>query len=90
MKDTQSNRAGKEAVNGHYFRRKEIADRLGVTERTIDLWREKRGLPHYKPGGRVYFIGAEVDAWFRTRRVTKTESGPRAAASRRRPAGGPG
>jgi excisionase family DNA binding protein len=68
MKATQSSGAGIEGGNGQYLRRKEIADRLGVTERTIDLWRATRGLPHYKPGGRVYFIGKEVEAWFRAKR----------------------
>ncbi len=94
MKATQSISAETETVNAQYLGRKEVADRLGVSVRTIDLWRMTRGLPHYKPCGRVYFIAPEVDEWFRARRVgsaseTRKAEPARTEAGGRKAAGGP-
>ncbi len=47
--------------------RKQLADWLGVTVRTIDTWRKSEGLPFHKSGGRVEFERAEVDSWLRQR-----------------------
>ena len=71
--------------HAEYWGRKEIAERLGVTERTIDLWRKTRGLPCYKPGGRVYFRLAEVEAWFRRGRMPSGERQPEAHREALRP-----
>jgi len=54
-------------MNGEALGRKQLADWLGVTVRTIDMWRKSEGLPHHKPQGRVDFFRAEVDAWLRQR-----------------------
>jgi excisionase family DNA binding protein len=75
MKTTQNNSAGVKAGGGGYLAKKEVAERLGVTERTIDLWRRERGLPWYKPTGRVYFVGEEVEAWVKRGGIQKSEVG---------------
>ena len=40
-----------------------VAEMLGKTERTIDLWRKLLGLPSYKLGHSVYFKKSEVLAF---------------------------
>lgn len=52
--------------DGEYLSRKEVARKFGVTDRTIDNWRKKFGLPHYRLGGRVRFKPSDMDAWMKT------------------------
>lgn len=49
-----------------YVTRKELASMMKVTERTIDLWREK-GMPFIKTAsGSVRFEKEKVVEWWRT------------------------
>jgi excisionase family DNA binding protein len=41
--------------------KRNIADRYGVSERTIQDWMEKGIIPYYKPGYLVRFDPAECD-----------------------------
>jgi len=54
-----------------YLTRKEVAAKFGVDPRTIDNWREKYGMPHYRIGGQVRFVESQVDAWSKTMRRGK-------------------
>ena len=45
--------------------RKEVAARFEVDVRTIDNWRSRYGMPHYRIGGQVRFVGSEVDGWMK-------------------------
>jgi excisionase family DNA binding protein len=46
-----------------FLTRKEVAARFGVDVRTIDNWRSRYRMTHYRIGGQVRFLGSEVDAW---------------------------
>ena len=46
--------------------RKEVAARFGVDIRTIDNWRSRYRMPHYRIGGQVRFVGSEFDAWMKS------------------------
>ncbi|MBI5385068.1 MAG: helix-turn-helix domain-containing protein [Verrucomicrobia bacterium] len=48
-----------------------------MTERTIDNWRQKFQMPHYRIGGRIRFLSSEVEAWMKTLR----RGGPLAIAN---------
>ncbi len=41
----------------------DVADYLGVTERTVRTWQYSLRLPHLKIGGTVRFRPAEIVAW---------------------------
>jgi excisionase family DNA binding protein len=46
--------------------RKEVAARFGVDVRTIDNWRRRYRMPHYRIGGQVRFVGSQVDTWMKS------------------------
>ena len=48
--------------------RKEAAERLKITTRTLASWL-KRGLPYCKLGGAVRIAEADLDAWILSHRV---------------------
>lgn len=44
----------------------QVAERLGVSVRTVDTYRADHDLPFVKRAGIVRFDGAEVEAWLRS------------------------
>lgn len=50
--------------------RKELAEELKVTERTIDIWRASKGLPFIKMGALVRFERERVLEWLRNAKVS--------------------
>jgi len=76
--------AVRKAVNGNgkaaqlgFLRADEVAERLGVSERSLRRWVRTKGLPAYHlgrelgGGGHLWFRAAEVERWlkqFRTKR----------------------
>lgn len=52
-----------------YLTREELAKEWRVTERTIDLWRKKAGLPSFKLGRLVRFEREDVEGWKRKNKV---------------------
>lgn len=64
-----------------YATRKQIADAIGVTERTISRWTDLRdGLPVTKIGNRVLYRVEAVRAWIAAREVSRNPSHYRRAA----------
>ncbi|MCE9591132.1 MAG: helix-turn-helix domain-containing protein [Planctomycetes bacterium] len=58
-----------------------IARMFGVSAKTIFLWRQREGMPHFKigaKGGTVRFDVQEVREWMRARRVVTTTAGSEA------------
>ena len=49
----------------NYLTRKDLTKRWGVSERTIDRWVEKKGLPRHKfaHNNRVVFDIKEIEEW---------------------------
>lgn len=43
--------------------RGELATMMGVTKRTVDLWRQFDGLPFYKNGNFVRFNPQDIEKW---------------------------
>ena len=58
------------ALNG-CVRPAQLAKRLGVDPSTLDTWRQRRGLPGFKVGGRRYYRLAAVNAWLRKQEATQ-------------------
>lgn len=50
--------------------RKELANELKVTERTVDLWRMHKGLPFIKMGSLVRFEKDKVMEWLHSTKVS--------------------
>lgn len=50
-----------------WISKREAAEHLGVTPRTIDRWRAEKGLPCQKryPTSPTRFKRSELDAWYR-------------------------
>lgn len=49
----------------HYLRVKEVAERLQVSPRTLQLWRQKGcGPPYVKLGVQVRYLEDDFDGWF--------------------------
>jgi hypothetical protein len=67
METTHEHGGGNGSGTGKYLGRKAVAERFGVTERTIDNWRKHYGLQQHWAGGRVVFIAGEVEAWVQSR-----------------------
>lgn len=44
--------------------KKQLAEKWGVSERTVDQWRSDHGLPAVKIGNVLRFNEAEVMEWF--------------------------
>lgn len=53
------------------LKKPEIAKALRCSERTIDKWRKKEGLPYYQFGNVIRFDRADVFAWLRERMTNK-------------------
>lgn len=44
----------------------ELAETLGVGERTVRRWLAETDIPHRRVGGVIRFVLAEVDEWMKT------------------------
>ena len=55
----------------NYLSKSEVAERYRVSERTINHWMRRRGLPYFQIGkrGRVRFDPDELDRWDREHHV---------------------
>ena len=60
MKTEHQNGSSREPDGEDLMNKRQVADMLGKTERTIDNWRNDYGLPAYKLGNSVFFKRAEV------------------------------
>lgn len=47
-----------------YLTIEQVAERFGVSEKTVSRWVDSRGLPSRKVGNVRRFLLSEVDAWF--------------------------
>lgn len=63
------------------FTEAQVADRLAVSPRTLQMWRYKGGGPRYlKIGAAVRYRAADVDAWLANQtRASTSDPGPDAA-----------
>ena len=68
MRTTAKNFKQSGSGNGEFLSRKDMAKKFRVTERTIDNWRKKYGMPHFVVGRGVRFKENDVDAWMKTMR----------------------
>jgi predicted DNA-binding transcriptional regulator AlpA len=51
---------------------------LGVSERTLDLWRaQDRGPRSHKIGGRLYWLRTDCDEWLNTQLIETARGGVR-------------
>jgi excisionase family DNA binding protein len=50
-------------TDGKKLKTKDVAAILGVSERTVIRWIERRSLPAYKPGRSYLFILREIQQW---------------------------
>ena len=58
-------------VNDRLMTPSEVAEYLGVAERTLDQWRYRREGPDFlKPGGAVRYRRVDVDRWLDGRLVS--------------------
>lgn len=48
-----------------WLTKRKVAQYLGVSVATIDVWR-KKGLPEHRPNGEPMFYVPEVDEWMRS------------------------
>ena len=48
-----------------YMTLKQIAEYLGISERTVSRWIAEVDFPHYRVRGRLRFRASEVDEWMR-------------------------
>ena len=53
--------------------RKELANRLGCSERTVTNWVSKHGLPYVRKGKRVWFIIERVLEWAADKRFISVD-----------------
>jgi excisionase family DNA binding protein len=51
-----------------FLDKQEVAARLGVTRRTVDLWAKERGLPYHQVVGRRRYRWSEILDWIHERR----------------------
>lgn len=57
-------------MNKEYITLMELAQSLKISRATIDRWR-KEGMPSYKIGNGVRFIGSEVSEWIEQHKSKK-------------------
>ena len=48
---------------------KQVAEKLGVSERTIERWMTDRKIPYYRLNGIIRFDEAVIDSWVQKRQV---------------------
>jgi excisionase family DNA binding protein len=68
-------------VTEPFLKTYEVAELLGFAPATIQDWAQKKGLPHWKPGGRLRFRESEVLAWLDERRRVNGPGGREAKLS---------
>ncbi len=60
------------------FNKPTAATYLGVSERTLDLWRaQDRGPRSHKIGGRLYWLRTDCDEWLTAQLVETARGGVR-------------
>ncbi len=51
------------------WKTRDVCQKAGVCQRTVDYWREKNLLPYVKLGGAVRFLRSDVEQFIRSHRV---------------------
>jgi hypothetical protein len=75
---------GTSAILGEYIASTELADELGICERTLARWHRARiGPPRVAIGRRILYRRAAVAEWLRKRERGFDEKPPRRRAARR-------
>lgn len=52
----------------------ELAQKIGIGERTLRRWLAETDIPHRRVDGVIRFVFAEVDEWMKARSSTPTGS----------------
>jgi len=52
-----------EQDSDHYLDKQELAEYIGVSVSTINLWVCQKRIPHIKLGRRVLFNSKDIDRW---------------------------
>ncbi len=72
----QSFKPGNNRNNGYktaantWIDKKEVLDNMRISERTLQNWRSKGILPHYRLGGRIYYREGDLEAMMEKNRRT--------------------
>lgn len=56
---------------------KEVAEILGLSEKTVKAKHKRLGLPYYKVASLVRFRLSEIEAWLASRHIDKNMPAPR-------------
>jgi len=59
--------------------KKEVAQILKISERTVDSLRKHQGLPYASVGRSIRFDEAAIDAWLRSQSITTETEGDKAS-----------
>lgn len=56
---------------------KEVAEILGLSEKTIKAKHKRLGLPHYKIASLIKYRASEIEDWLQNRHIDKNTTMPR-------------
>lgn len=57
-----------------WLTKKQAAEHLAVTTRTIERWQRDAGLPYFRVGSRCRYRASELDAWATSSRSSRPTS----------------
>ena len=65
----QSKKYGGEATASRFLNKREVAEYLGISIYTVDVWVSQKRIPHIKLGRRVLFDSSDIDKWMEEQKV---------------------